>query len=315
MDFGEFADDAAMDVEAGSAAPADALPTSPAPPQAAMGSPTPTGAAEAMRCVDVWPCVPTGLPTVGPAAHPLAWLCRSSPACSPIASPPQQAVRKTQRQAMQTFNEAEAGFLMAPVVAAPAEKSFAAGAGSQLLEEDGSLNMFWFDIHEEKYADPGTLYLFGKVQTPDKAGFMSCCVKVTGCDRNMYVVPRKFLQNAAGNATEEEVELLNFENENCVYLEFSERMKSRGISVAGCVKATPAPRMCTFDDDNNIPRGIHECLKYKCPSDVKEIPADVRNGRSYVAITGCESTCIEQFLIRQKIMGASLSPASRAQPH
>eukprot|EP01050_Picozoa_sp_SAG11_P008865 SAG11_NODE_802_length_7105_cov_1.831573_2_plen_79_part_00 len=44
-------------------------------------------------------------------------------------------------------------------------------------------------------------------------------------------------QVAAPQDTEEEVALLDFENPNCVFFEFSERMKQAGINIAGCVKA------------------------------------------------------------------------------
>ena len=142
--------------------------------------------------------------------------------------------------------------------------------------------MYWFDLHEEKFADPGTLYMFGKVATnartaasPADLQWISCCLKIGKIDRNMYVVPRKFLRGADGADTEEEVELLNFDNPNCVFFEFSERMKMQGIPVAGCVKAAPAPRFATFDDAK-IPRGLHDCLKYKAPPDVREIPDNVK---------------------------------------
>jgi DNA polymerase alpha subunit A len=155
----------------------------------------------------------------------------------------------------------------------------------------------------------GTLYLFGKVQAPCQDGmedeepeFVSCCVKISKVDRNMYVVPRKMLQDPAGNDTDEPAEIVNLDNPNCVYHEFKRKMDAHRIPVAGCVKGVPVKRFCTFDNAD-VPRGMHDCLKFKCPAGVSSLPKDTWSGQSYSHIVGAETSCVEQLLIRRKIMG------------
>ena len=95
----------------------------------------------------------------------------------------------------------------APAAQTGASSKAATGSGSSVLQDDGSLVMYWYDVHEEKFADPGTLYLFGKVQAPcssdmeeEEPEWLSCCVKISKVDRNMYIIPRKTLQLPGGEA-------------------------------------------------------------------------------------------------------------------
>jgi hypothetical protein len=43
--------------------------------------------------------------------------------------------------------------------APPAGPRSAVGSSSNVLQDDGELIMYWFDLHEEKYADPGRTWL------------------------------------------------------------------------------------------------------------------------------------------------------------
>jgi DNA polymerase alpha subunit A len=208
----------------------------------------------------------------------------------------------------------------APTAPTSASSSTASGSGSSVLQDDGTLVMYWYDLHEEKYADPGTLYLFGKVQAPctsdnedEEPEWLSCCVKVSKVDRNMYIVPRKTLRLPGGEETDTPVSLVDFEDENCVFSEFKRNMERERLSVDGCIKGSPVTRFCTFDDDN-VSRGLHQCLKYKCPPEVSEVPKAARSGNSYCHIVGAETTCIEQLLLRRKIMGPCWLNISGAQP-
>ena len=205
----------------------------------------------------------------------------------------------------------EAQWFTAPAAApvtSSGSSSTAPGNGSSVLQDDGTLVMYWYDIHEEKYADPGTLYLFGKVQAPctsenedEEPEWVSCCVKINKVDRNMYIVPRKNLR-IGGEDTDTPVSIVDFEDENCVYFEFKRNMERERINVDGAIKGAPVARFQTFEDEN-VPRGVHECLKYKCPPEVSELPQSVRSGASYCHIAGTDTTCTEQLLLRRKIMG------------
>lgn len=68
------------------------------------------------------------------------------------------------------------------------------------LEPDGrSLRMFWLDFHEHDVKlDGGStkhLYLFGKVWDRKALGgkgkWVSCCLKVNGLERNLFIAPRE----------------------------------------------------------------------------------------------------------------------------
>lgn len=208
----------------------------------------------------------------------------------------------------------------APAAQTAASTTAAAGSGSSVLQDDGSLVMYWYDLHEEKYADPGTLYLFGKVQAPctsdtedEEPEWLSCCVKISKVDRNMYIIPRKTLRLPGGEETDTPVSLVDFEDENCVYSEFKRNMARERLSVDNCIKGRPVTRFCTFDDDD-VPRGVHQCLKYKCPAEISEVPKSVRSGNSYCHIAGAETTCTEQLLLRRKIMGPCWLTISDAKP-
>jgi DNA polymerase alpha subunit A len=84
------------------------------------------------------------------------------------------------------------------ILSAPPElddKLVASGASSShatnitVLEDDGSLRMFWLD-----YADiHGKLFLIGKVldRTTSEKKYVSCCLTVEGLERNLFILPRE----------------------------------------------------------------------------------------------------------------------------
>ena len=202
---------------------------------------------------------------------------------------------------------------MASYVAADgfsAAKSATAGQAAQVtatsqgaLQDDGSIVMWWYDAYENKYNDPGTVYLFGKTPVTDpatgKGGFASCVMKVSDIDRNMYVVARKTIRG-----TDTPVKVADFEDDDSVFSEFTRKMERHGLQTSGRIKATSTQRFFTFQsEDCPVDKGVHECLKYKAPPKVKEMPEDVMSGRSYSHVFGAETTALEQLIIRRKIMG------------
>jgi DNA polymerase alpha subunit A len=65
------------------------------------------------------------------------------------------------------------------------------GSGSvksdNVLEEDGSLKIFWLDFQEQG----GVIHLIGKVLDRASGKFVSACLSVSGIQRNLFVKPRK----------------------------------------------------------------------------------------------------------------------------
>ena len=45
----------------------------------------------------------------------------------------------------------------APAAASGAGSTVAVPSNAASVLDDGSLTMYWYDLHEEKYADPGTV--------------------------------------------------------------------------------------------------------------------------------------------------------------
>jgi DNA polymerase alpha subunit A len=55
-----------------------------------------------------------------------------------------------------------------------------------VLEEDGSLRIFWLDHMEQD----GVIHLVGKVVDRASGKFVSACLSVQGIKRNLFVKPR-----------------------------------------------------------------------------------------------------------------------------
>ena len=68
----------------------------------------------------------------------------------------------------------------------PATQNVAKGK-YDILEEDGSLYMFWIDAFEKN----GLVYLFGKALQKNTTNYVSVCITVHGIDRNLFVLPRQ----------------------------------------------------------------------------------------------------------------------------
>jgi len=73
-------------------------------------------------------------------------------------------------------------------------------AQKDVLEDDGSLKMFWLDYAESN----GSLLLFGKVKDKDSGKFVSAMLKVDGIMRNLFFFPRTH-RTCNGKDTDEAV--------------------------------------------------------------------------------------------------------------
>jgi hypothetical protein len=60
------------------------------------------------------------------------------------------------------------------------------------IRTDGSMLMYWLDAYEDSWNSPGDIYLFGRALLPDGKSTTSCCVKVNGVERNVFVLPREY---------------------------------------------------------------------------------------------------------------------------
>ncbi|KAJ3207497.1 DNA-directed DNA polymerase alpha catalytic subunit pol1 [Entophlyctis luteolus] len=102
--------------------------------------------------------------------------------------------------------------------AEPAIGSAGTSSAKEFFEEDGKLNMFWFDAYEKD----GLVYLFGKVWNKTSGSFVSCCVTVQNIERVLFVLPR--LKKRIGN-TDSDIDVTMPQ----VYEEFDKLRQKYGI--------------------------------------------------------------------------------------
>lgn len=90
------------------------------------------------------------------------------------------------RPDLQNWQTAEAGMLDTFAQDVIKEES----SNMDILEENGSLHMWWYDAYERK--EKGYVYLFGKVLNKTTDKYVSCCVTVKNIERNLFVLPRPY---------------------------------------------------------------------------------------------------------------------------
>lgn len=96
---------------------------------------------------------------------------------------------------------------------------------------EDSLLFYWFDAYEDKFTQPGVVFLFGKIQSGKKNDFASCSVKVSGIEREVYLALNP------GFSIEEAQQ------------EFEELRKKWKIERYRC---KPVKKTYTFDDAPNV---------------------------------------------------------------
>jgi DNA polymerase alpha subunit A len=154
------------------------------------------------------------------------------------------------------------------------------------LEDDGSLNMFWFDYTEIK----GSLCLFGKVKDKSTGGYVSCFMKIDNIQRKLYFLPRQHRQEN-GRITDEEV------NMGDVYNEVDNLMTKLRV---GSYRIKPCTRRYAFELPN-IPKES-EYLKVLYPYDKPPLSMDV-TGNTFSHVFGTNTALFEQFVMWKNVMG------------
>lgn len=115
----------------------------------------------------------------------------------------------------------------------PETRSFGKLDYKDVIEDDGSLRMFWTDYTEVN----GSLCLFGKVQDKRNGSFVSCFVKIDNILRKLFFLPRPYRQ-LHGRDTSDEVEMKD------VYEEVDELMGKMSV---GMHKIKPCTRKYAFE--------------------------------------------------------------------
>ncbi|KAJ3337924.1 DNA-directed DNA polymerase alpha catalytic subunit pol1 [Gonapodya sp. JEL0774] len=243
-------------------------------------APPPTAPALKVRAVQTRPT------TSKSSASSASLLPTFAPLPSATASAP--AARATVVSAPENSNAAGWQTVVASMEGATTSSDADAGLGSgnvsstspvssaNVLESDGSLRLYWMDAHERS----GVVYVFGKVK--DKA---SGKFRVTTLNQFAYA-------SDTGTPTDIPVEFLD------VYNEFNALRHKYKISEW---KAKPAIRKYAFEIDG-VPTEETEYLKVKYSFQQPELK-DVSPGKTFSHVFGTNTTAMELFLLKRKLMG------------
>ncbi|OCF33996.1 DNA polymerase alpha subunit A [Kwoniella heveanensis BCC8398] len=156
-----------------------------------------------------------------------------------------------------------------------------------VLEEDGSLRMYWLDHLEQD----GVVLLIGKVLDRQTGKYVSCCLSINGIERNLFVKPRakRFIR---GQETDEDVSRTD------VFSEFDQIRRKAGIEEWA---AKYVQRKYAFED-KGVEKGESEWFKVAYGFDQPEIPMDT-TGQTFSHVFGTNTTPFELLVIKRKIMG------------
>lgn len=173
-----------------------------------------------------------------------------------------------------------------------------------------SLRVFWYDIHEETTYQPGTVYLFGKLESG-----ASCCVRVNNLDRNIFVLPRRFAledPRDPDSVTDREVTMAE------VYAEIKtalsecgvSKFKSKSVKRRYCfsresqlneLDGTPKNTESLLDPQLGIPPEA-TYLKVVYSYRDRPIPKNLQ-GRTFSVVLNSRVTARETFLMKRNLMG------------
>lgn len=165
-------------------------------------------------------------------------------------------------------------------------RTFGKVQAQDIVEDDGSLRMYWLDYTEVN----GSLCLFGKVKNKQSGTYVSAFVKVDNILRKLYFLPRETRQKN-GEDTNEEVDL------NDVYTEVDGMMSRLKV---GMHKIKPCTRKYAFELPG-IPREA-EYLKMLYPYDKPALSMDTQ-GETFSHVFGTNTSLFEQFVLWKNIMG------------
>ncbi|KAJ3189315.1 DNA-directed DNA polymerase alpha catalytic subunit pol1 [Gaertneriomyces sp. JEL0708] len=158
---------------------------------------------------------------------------------------------------------------------------------TDVLEEDGSLRVYWIDAWENH----GVVYVFGKVQTKTDGKYVSCCIIVNNVQRNIYVLPRERMVDAMGHTTDMEVSMSD------VYEEFDALRRRHQIKAFASATVT---RNYAFELPD-VP-AESEYLKVVYPFSEPALP-NTLSGKTFSHVFGTQTSALELFILKRKLMG------------
>ncbi|WWC67483.1 uncharacterized protein I206_101391 [Kwoniella pini CBS 10737] len=165
--------------------------------------------------------------------------------------------------------------------------SFSSVKAENVLEEDGSLSMFWLDHFEQD----GVVLFVGKVLDRQSGKHVSACVSINGIERNLFVKPRA-KRVVQGQETDDDVSRTD------VFTEFDSIRRKAGIEEWA---ASYVQRKYAFED-KSVEKGESEWMKVAYGFDQPEIPMGT-TGQTFSHVFGTNTTPFELLVLKRKIMG------------
>jgi DNA polymerase alpha subunit A len=174
------------------------------------------------------------------------------------------------------------------VMSSPAPQTTGVGKmkSEDVLDEDGSLRMFWIDYTEIN----GSLCLFGKVKDKNTGSYASCFVKVDNIMRKLYFLPREY-RHVRGVATDEEIGLSDVSDE------LDSIMSRHRVNLH---KIKPCTRKYAFELAD-IPKEA-DYMKLLYGYDKMPLSSDL-TGETFSHVFGTNTSLFEQFVLWKNIMG------------
>ncbi|KAI8049808.1 uncharacterized protein B0P05DRAFT_480526 [Gilbertella persicaria] len=159
----------------------------------------------------------------------------------------------------------------------------------QAFSESVRLKMWWYDAYEQFYK--GSVYIFGKTFNEPKNKYESCCILLQGISREIYILPRQYKVNDAGEGMAEKVTL------NDLKAELNELLKRKGIFD---YTLTECKRKYAFGTPDIPSEAIYIKLCYSYKD--YELP-NTLSGNTFSHIFGASTGPLEHFIIKKDVMG------------
>ncbi|KAJ2960289.1 hypothetical protein NQZ79_g4309 [Umbelopsis isabellina] len=208
-----------------------------------------------------------------------------TPAAPPIPAPAVPAPAAPTNNNLQSWEKVN----MSETQVAEDTSANAAPDKLNVLEEDGSLRMWWFDAYERR--EKGQVYLFGKALNKATNTYVSCCVTVRNVQRNIFVLPRPYKLDKSGKPTDEKVDIAEVHDE-------LDKVRTRARITKWACK--PVERKYAFEEPNVPQEG--EYLKIKYGFEQPALPTNL-SGDTFSHVFGSTTNPLELLLIKRDIMG------------
>ena len=173
------------------------------------------------------------------------------------------------------------------------------------LESNKVILVYWLDAFEDSYNNAGCIYLFGKMQIPDKPDtYLSTCCIVKNIPRNLYVLPRKYKYDRKQKQLDKEIEITN----EMLIDEIDRVMEKYKIFN---YRSKFVEKNFAFDTNIDVPYRT-EYLKIEYSAEQPQLPHDIE-GETFECIFGTNTSSLETVLLDLKFKGPCWLQISDAQ--